>query len=72
MTLKLKYTMEGDTDSATKSKNDVSDLGDILQPSWVRCPICAGDEMDRVILDYGFNFLLPFGIFLWCLVAIIS
>jgi hypothetical protein len=64
--------MEGDPESTKEPDYSLSDISDILQPSWVRCPVCSGDEMDRFLLDYGYHFLLPFGIFLWCLVAVIS
>jgi hypothetical protein len=37
----------------------------ILQPLWVRCAFCVNDEVDRFLLDYRRNFLLPIGIFLW-------
>ena len=33
------------------------DAGDIFQPTWVRCPIRVCNEIDRFLLDYGFNFL---------------
>ncbi len=60
--------MDSDSCKRTNKKedqNDVSDLGDILQPSWVRCPICSCDEVDRILLDYGFNILCPIAIILW-------
>jgi hypothetical protein len=34
-----------------------TDVGNILQPLRVRCSICVCDEIDRFLLDYGFNFL---------------
>ena len=43
-----------------------------LQPTWVRCTFRPGDEVDRFLLDYGRNFLLPVGILLWCLFLIAS
>jgi len=43
----------------------------ILQPSWIRCPLCINNEMDRFILDYGRYFLLPIGILFWTLFFIL-
>jgi hypothetical protein len=48
-------------DSSSRMPND----SNVLQPFWVRRAFCVGNEMDRFLLDYGFNFLLPFGAFLW-------
>ena len=39
--------------------------GNVLQPAWLRCTFCPGHEVDRFLLDYGFNFLLPVGVILW-------
>jgi len=39
--------------------------GNFLQPFWLRCPLCSNHEMDRFLLDYGRNLLLPVGMFLW-------
>jgi hypothetical protein len=47
------------------------DPSNVLQPTWVRCPICPGDNLDQVLLDYGFNFLLPVGILFWTLFFIL-
>lgn len=41
-----------------------------FQPFGVRRFIRSCDEVDRVLLDYGYNFLLPVGIFLWALLLI--
>jgi hypothetical protein len=62
--------MESDSKDTEENKHRFSNFSDLLQPSWVRCPICGCDENDRVILDYGRNFLLPFGFFLWVVLAI--
>ena len=45
---------------------DIDD-SDILQPAWVRCAFRPCDKVDRFLLDYGLNFLLPLGIILWTL-----
>lgn len=70
--------MDGDY-SKCKTKNDkeahrdgLSYLSDVLQPSWVRCPICVDDEGDRVILDYGRYFLCPVSIILWAVLLVIT
>ncbi len=39
------------------NRDRCTDVSDILQPSGVRCSICVCDEIDRFLLDYGFNFL---------------
>jgi hypothetical protein len=49
--------------------DSLSDSGDVLQPFRVRRSICSCDEINRVLLDYGFNFLLPVGAVLWTLLA---
>jgi hypothetical protein len=67
------YTqMEGDSRSKKEETYSYSllNFGDILQPSWVRCPVCNCDEMDRFLLDYGLNFLLPIGLFLWVVLGV--
>jgi hypothetical protein len=37
--------------------NNSVNAGNILQPTRVRCPIRLCYEVDRFLLDYGFNFL---------------
>ena len=69
--------MESDSIHQIKTKSEKPDRGMdpdpsyILQPSWIRCPLCAGNEMDRLILDYGRYFLLPIGILFWTLFFIL-
>lgn len=62
-----------DSEHSDKEKQEtgdsLSDSSDILQPPGVRRAICSCDEIDRVLLDYGFNFLLPVGVVLWTLLA---
>lgn len=50
-------------------KTEISelDLSDLLQPSWIRCPIPPGNDMDWIVLAYGCNILWRVGITLWCL-----
>ena len=38
---------------------------DVLQPTWLRRLIQDGNELDRFLLDYGFNFLWNCGILSW-------
>jgi hypothetical protein len=51
--------MESDSIRQIKTQSEEAsgdmdpDPGDILQPSWIRCPLCSGNEMDRFLLDYG-------------------
>jgi len=55
----------------TQAEEDHGDMdpdpSNFLQPSWIRCPICSSNEMDRFLLDYGRYFLLPIGILFWTL-----
>jgi hypothetical protein len=44
----------------------------ILQPAWVRCAFRPGHEVDRFLLDYGLNFLLPVGVILWTILLLTS
>jgi hypothetical protein len=61
--------MDGDSKKQNKNKKKIgygmSNHRNILQSSWVRCNVRNDYELDRVLLDYGFNFLLPVGIILW-------
>jgi hypothetical protein len=61
--------MDGDPSKQTITRKEVENLGssasDIFQPSWLRCPFSFSDDMDRVILDYGCNFLWRIGIAIW-------
>jgi len=54
-----------------EDEGSIFDIGDLLQPSWIRCPIPSGDDVDRIILAYGCDFLWRIGIFLWSLFFII-
>lgn len=59
-----------DTDSnkrnaKEKTSDGCADTGDILQPPGVRCTLCSCHEVDRVILDYGRNLLLPLSLVFW-------
>ncbi len=58
-----------DSDHYCKDKKEnsdnFSDSCDFFQSARIRCSVCTCDEVDRVLLAYGFNFLLPIGVFLW-------
>lgn len=43
--------------------------GNIFQPSWIRRALCNDPTADRVVLDYGFHFLLPLSILLWAVLG---
>lgn len=62
-----------DSEHCNKEKQETGDSspdpGDVLQPLRVRRTVCSCDEINRVLLDYGFNFLLPVGVVLWTLLA---
>lgn len=61
--------MDGDSTRQNKNKkknsNVVFNSRNILQSIGVRCDVRNDYAVDRVLLDYGFNFLLPVGIILW-------
>lgn len=52
--------------------DNISYISNFLQPSWFRCPICADNEMDRVILAYGQYILCPITIVLWGILLFVS
>jgi hypothetical protein len=68
--------MEGDSYSEEKHKkkngNGESYPRNFLQSVRVRRSVRSNNEMDRVLLDYGFNFLLPFGVILWIVFLVIT
>lgn len=47
-------------------------VGYVFSTFWLRRTFRIDNEVDRFLLDYGFNFLLYFGIFLWCLFLLVS
>ena len=54
--------MDGDSYSKNKKVSNLDrdrcvNVGNILQPTRVRCSICVCNEIDRFLLDYGCNFL---------------
>ena len=52
------------------NRDSRTDVGDILQPTRVRCSICLCDEIDRFLLDYGCNFLPYISILVYSLLLI--
>jgi hypothetical protein len=68
--------MDGDSYREEKHKEKIgdaeSDTGNVLQSVRVRRSVRVNNEMDRVLLDYGFNFLLPFGVVLWIVFLVIT
>ena len=67
--------MDGDTSTEKnkkKNSNVMSNFSDILQPIRVRHSVSPDNELDRVLLDYGFNFLLPFGAVLWIVFLVVT
>jgi hypothetical protein len=55
-----------------ESGDPLSDNSNIFQSFGIRRFVRYSDEVDRVLLGYGYNFLLPVGIFLWALLLISS
>jgi hypothetical protein len=68
--------MDGDSYREEKHKEKIgdaeSDTSNVLQSVRVRRSVRVNYEVDRVLLDYGFNFLLPFGVFLWIVFLVIT
>ena len=65
--------MEGDSShkrNEQESSNPVSYISHLFQPFRLRCPIRVDNEVDRVLLGYGLNFLPPFGIIFWLIFLI--
>ena len=53
-----------------ESGDPLPDNSNIFQSIGIRRFICSCDEVDRVLLGYGYNFLLPIGIFFWVVLLI--
>lgn len=68
--------MEGDSYREEKYKEKNGDgesyPRNVLQSVRVRRSVRSNNEMDRVLLDYGFNFLLPFGVILWVVFLVVT
>ena len=68
--------MDGDYSKKPKYKKEDKDWcansSDLLQPSWIRCPISSSDGLDGIILDYGCNFLWRIGIALWAVFFVVE
>ncbi len=65
--------MEGDDSHKQYEKEDsdpLSNISDFFQSLGFRCPLRSDNEMDRVLLDYGFNFLPSFSVILWTIFLI--
>jgi hypothetical protein len=68
--------MDGESYREEKHKEKIggrmSNTGHVLQSTRVRRSVCTNNEVDRVLLDYGFNFLLPFGVVLWIVFLVVT
>jgi hypothetical protein len=53
-----------------ESGDPLPDNSNFFQSVRIRRFIRSCDEVDRVLLGYGYNFLLPVGIFLWVVLLI--
>jgi hypothetical protein len=58
--------------SPSKIENNKPNVSNFFSTIWLRRPICVNNEVDRFLLDYGFNFLFYIGSFLWLLFLIFS
>lgn len=48
-----------------KNQNRSINVRDVLQPIRVRCDIRNNNEINRFLLDYGYNYVLPGGFIFW-------
>jgi len=60
---------EGDSRQTEVGDSSTYDCN-VFQPLWIRCFIQTSNGLDRFLLDYGYNFLLRFGIVLWTIYLI--
>ena len=68
--------MDGESYREEKHKEKIGDAEsnprNVLQSVRVRRSVRVNNEVDRVLLDYGFNFLLPFGVVLWIIFLVVT
>jgi len=64
-----RVNMEGELEKETQQY--CSNAGNILQPAWLRRAIQGSNGLDRVLLDYGFNFLPYLSIIIYTLLLLI-
>ncbi len=58
--------MDGDHQEETPvHRNHGAYDSDVLQSAWFRRLVQSSDELDRFLLDYGFNFLPGVSILFW-------
>ena len=48
-----------------KNQNRSTNGRNVLQPIRVRCDIRNNNEINRFLLDYGYNYVLPGGFIFW-------
>jgi hypothetical protein len=55
--------MGSDNDEKTKeNSDDLSDTGNLFQSSWLRCSLRLSDELDKILSDNRYYFLLHLNI----------
>ena len=55
--------MGSDNDEKTKeNSDDLSDTGNLFQSPWLRCSLCLSDELDKILSDNRYYFLLHFNV----------
>jgi len=55
--------MGSDNDEKTKeNSDDLSDTGNLFQSSWLRCSLRLSDELDKILSDNRYYFLLHFNV----------
>ncbi len=64
-----RINMEGELEK--KTQQHCSNASYILQPAWLRRAIQGSNGLDRVLLDYGFNFLPYVSIIIYTLLLLI-
>lgn len=50
----------------------VSNVSYLFPTFWIRRAICADNEVDRFLLDYGYNFLFYIGSIFWLIYLLVS
>lgn len=55
------------SEKSTKNSNNLLNVKHVLPTSRIRCFVFVDNELDRFLLDYGYNFLPVFSVISWAL-----
>jgi hypothetical protein len=70
------YMDSSDTDKQlneneqTKTSNNMSNVGDVFQPLWLRCSTGDVNKFNWQLLESQFSIVLPCGILFWAVLLI--